>query len=100
MVVARILPAAGLARMVRSEEHTSELQSPCNLVCRLLLEHKSRMAPTARLISSFFFFPIVFKDMRSSTERPKSYIPLMLFDFSMAVICSVLPNLAGVCHTP
>src|SRR5256885_10033160 len=24
----------------RSEEHTSELQSPCNLVCRLLLEHK------------------------------------------------------------
>src|SRR5256885_6857259 len=25
----------------RSEEHTSELQSPCNLVCRLLLEKKS-----------------------------------------------------------
>src|SRR3989454_3041433 len=32
---------AGLARGVdRSEEHTSELQSPCNLVCRLLLEKK------------------------------------------------------------
>src|SRR2546426_6137100 len=33
----------GLARerlVVRSEEHTSELQSPCNLVCRLLLEKK------------------------------------------------------------
>src|SRR5256885_12362189 len=29
--------AAGAAR---SEEHTSELQSPCNLVCRLLLEKK------------------------------------------------------------
>src|ERR1039457_7531011 len=28
------------SRMVRSEEHTSELQSPCNLVCRLLLEKK------------------------------------------------------------
>src|SRR3989454_9289151 len=26
----------------RSEEHTSELQSPCNLVCRLLLEKKKR----------------------------------------------------------
>src|SRR5256885_7916448 len=26
----------------RSEEHTSELQSPCNLVCRLLLEKKHR----------------------------------------------------------
>src|SRR5256885_12152108 len=27
-------------RRIRSEEHTSELQSPCNLVCRLLLEKK------------------------------------------------------------
>src|SRR5688500_19458700 len=27
----------------RSEEHTSELQSPCKLVCRLLLEKKKRM---------------------------------------------------------
>src|SRR5256885_13104991 len=30
------------ARALRSEEHTSELQSPCNLVCRLLLEKKKR----------------------------------------------------------
>src|SRR5256885_11135863 len=29
------------ARWARSEEHTSELQSPCNLVCRLLLEKKN-----------------------------------------------------------
>src|SRR5256885_8524050 len=28
------------ASCTRSEEHTSELQSPCNLVCRLLLEKK------------------------------------------------------------
>src|SRR5256885_9699456 len=27
----------------RSEEHTSELQSPCNLVCRLLLEKKKQI---------------------------------------------------------
>src|SRR5256885_4797678 len=27
----------------RSEEHTSELQSPCNLVCRLLLEKKKKI---------------------------------------------------------
>src|SRR5256885_3805196 len=32
----------------RSEEHTSELQSPCNLVCRLLLE-KKKPAPPRRL---------------------------------------------------
>src|SRR5256885_4028723 len=29
----------------RSEEHTSELQSPCNLVCRLLLEKKKILGP-------------------------------------------------------
>src|SRR6266446_8501060 len=31
---------------LRSEEHTSELQSPCNLVCRLLLEKKKNMPKT------------------------------------------------------
>src|SRR5256885_5654256 len=36
----RDLPDAEGARF-RSEEHTSELQSPCNLVCRLLLEKKN-----------------------------------------------------------
>src|SRR5688500_20003873 len=30
------------AQRFRSEEHTSELQSPCNLVCRLLLEKKNK----------------------------------------------------------
>src|SRR5215467_8717675 len=30
-------------RRRRSEEHTSELQSPCNLVCRLLLEKKKKI---------------------------------------------------------
>src|SRR5256885_8099300 len=33
----------------RSEEHTSELQSPCNLVCRLLLEKKKKKQPPHRL---------------------------------------------------
>src|SRR5256885_12226157 len=32
------------AQLQRSEEHTSELQSPCNLVCRLLLEKKKTTA--------------------------------------------------------
>src|SRR5256885_13880398 len=34
---------AQLGDKVRSEEHTSELQSPCNLVCRLLLEKKKKI---------------------------------------------------------
>src|SRR5256885_6063724 len=33
----------------RSEEHTSELQSPCNLVCRLLLEKKKKLEPSTML---------------------------------------------------
>src|SRR2546426_3939933 len=32
----------GCGAWARSEEHTSELQSPCNLVCRLLLEKKKK----------------------------------------------------------
>src|SRR5256885_5360630 len=37
---------------IRSEEHTSELQSPCNLVCRLLLEKKKqRLCACARVDS-------------------------------------------------
>src|SRR5256885_7663873 len=32
----------GYRRQRRSEEHTSELQSPCNIVCRLLLEKKNK----------------------------------------------------------
>src|SRR5256885_8052101 len=36
----------------RSEEHTSELQSPCNLVCRLLLEKKKSNHPRCRSSST------------------------------------------------
>src|SRR5256885_4859044 len=42
-----------LAAVDRSEEHTSELQSPCNLVCRLLLEKKKKRscAPRSAMFS-------------------------------------------------
>src|SRR2546426_7492561 len=40
-VVARLF-GVSRGRAMRSEEHTSELQSPCNLVCRLLLEKKKK----------------------------------------------------------
>src|SRR5256885_12951823 len=47
----------GGGALPRSEEHTSELQSPCNLVCRLLLEkkkkkslHNRRLHPTYILV--------------------------------------------------
>src|SRR2546427_4690552 len=38
----RSLPAPNASRTARSEEHTSELQSQSNLVCRLLLEKKKK----------------------------------------------------------
>src|SRR5690606_41048973 len=40
--VAALAPAAGVRRPPRSEEHTSELQSRDNLICRLLLEKKKK----------------------------------------------------------
>src|SRR5437879_10237767 len=41
-----VLGAVGLATASRSEEHTSELQSPMYLVCRLLLEKKKKNTNT------------------------------------------------------
>src|SRR5256885_9954136 len=38
VLLAAALLCSSVSSAVRSEEHTSELQSPCNLVCRLLLE--------------------------------------------------------------
>src|SRR2546426_4782984 len=43
--------AAGLDTRPRSEEHTSELQSPCNLVCRLLLEKKKKKNKKSQISS-------------------------------------------------
>src|SRR5256885_11935241 len=37
-----------ILNLSRSEEHTSELQSPCNLVCRLLLEKKKNVRFASR----------------------------------------------------
>src|SRR5256885_13266097 len=52
---ARLLPRVRVARRHgmgrRSEEHTSELQSPCNLVCRLLLEKKKRLRIRSLVLS-------------------------------------------------
>src|ERR1039457_3620616 len=42
------LTMEAIAEQTRSEEHTSELQSPCNLVCRLLLAKKGRLGRKAR----------------------------------------------------
>src|ERR1039457_7454787 len=43
----------------RSEEHTSELQSPCNLVCRLLLEKKKNNTHTTNALYSKVWSTVV-----------------------------------------
>src|SRR5256885_12456536 len=50
------IPDLAFSPQARSEEHTSELQSPCNLVCRLLLEKKNEIAPTYDLLNSLISF--------------------------------------------
>src|SRR2546426_5839657 len=45
-----------LTRETRSEEHTSELQSPCNLVCRLLLEKKKNNKSILHVIASIIYY--------------------------------------------
>src|SRR5574342_167999 len=49
------------SRRVRSEEHTSELQSPPDLVCRLLLEKKNK-----KKFNFFFFFLMIRRPPRST----------------------------------
>src|SRR5256885_2462731 len=52
---------------MRSEEHTSELQSPCNLVCRLLLEKKKKQA-VQRLEVAVDILPILYPLLMSSSQ--------------------------------
>src|SRR5256885_12853492 len=60
-IVVHPIPAVG--ERVRSEEHTSELQSPCNLVCRLLLEKKKRYTVTLKR----------YTNRTTSPEMPAAY---------------------------
>src|SRR5256885_6876606 len=50
----------------RSEEHTSELQSPCNLVCRLLLEKKKTLSltPVTRKSAYLTTYPPPYSHLR------------------------------------
>src|ERR1039457_976562 len=54
----------------RSEEHTSELQSPCNLVCRLLLEKKTKHTETPRPPIPTSSSPITLRRARIHRARP------------------------------
>src|SRR5256885_13154238 len=53
-------PLGARRRRERSEEHTSELQSPCNLVCRLLLEKKKKNTVATQVYRSTFNLLLVY----------------------------------------
>src|SRR5256885_8876483 len=50
-LVSMLRSTGGPVRFTRSEEHTSELQSPCNFVCRLLLANKKWYVQSIGMIS-------------------------------------------------
>src|ERR1039457_3629465 len=66
--------------MGRSEEHTSELQSPCNLVCRLLLEKKkiTTTSLTSTLSSQMASTPRRLHRCSSSRVFARSRLPSLL----------------------
>src|SRR5256885_7230570 len=68
---AHITAAPPSTATTRSEEHTSELQSPCNLVCRLLLEKKKKNEHTQRsLTHEVQFIDISLLDHTKTISHP------------------------------
>src|SRR5256885_13223834 len=57
---------------LRSEEHTSELQSPCNLVCRLLLEKKKTINVTNSSI--YPYIPSISSTFRLLSDSPGCHL--------------------------
>src|SRR5256885_8582837 len=62
----------GVTNTPRSEEHTSELQSPCNLVCRLLLDKKHHKVPI--LISAGILIQVISLSSRRRRNRDHGHI--------------------------
>lgn len=50
----------------------------------------SWFVPIARLIAAAFFFKVRLTNAFNSTEKPRAFLPLGVFDLTMGIICSVL----------
>src|ERR1022692_159186 len=98
---------------IRSEEHTSELQSPCNLVCRLLLEKKKRCQGGIWCSCSRFFRVRVEAFGRGRKNSPpclkrsvtgaRCNFARLMPEFLVCLICSLVASagqssLASPCH--
>src|SRR5256885_9259772 len=80
----------------RSEEHTSELQSPCNLVCRLLLEKKK----TDNILRLLFAKNTTKQQTTSSTStspcKSYAYCAWTYVDLMYVFSCSCVNSLSNV----
>src|ERR1039457_6187855 len=74
----------------RSEEHTSELQSPCNLVCRLLLEKKKKSDPPSRS-------PLHWVSPRPRALLTAALTPEQVANSTMRTRHDSCPHLLGIC---
>src|SRR3989454_2968838 len=80
-----VTPSASTSTKRRgSEEHTSELQSPCNLVCRLLLEKKKTVTQKRLILNQFLD---TFSDTRNSPNIKTLslkiiVLPMLLYEFA------------------
>src|SRR5256885_5718522 len=79
--------AVAKASVPRSEEHTSELQSPCNLVCRLLLEKKKKRPDVSNVTLS-----LVLESHPTSSVRASPAFP----DTHAITTQSSLPSIRGL----
>src|SRR5256885_10318316 len=81
-----------ITHAMRSEEHTSELQSPCNLVCRLLLEKKNNTI----YLSTHPCLDLLLRSPVPSTRMPAC--PTHRRTWNIALPCACVPSAGdGVC---
>src|SRR5256885_3751390 len=81
----------------RSEEHTSELQSPCNLVCRLLLEKKNTTCLSRRLACSCYT-PL--RPVLSVIMRPSARLDVSVTDAYPLACCALRAQASPVRQRP
>src|SRR5256885_3935552 len=86
-----------ILKEIRSEEHTSELQSPCNLVCRLLLEKKKYNSSQVCVFCLFTlssqlssrlrrsFIAVLHRDKNNSSSLTLSLVPVWCISSSCDV---------------
>ena len=50
----------------------------------------SYLVPTARLVAGSFFLGVVTRNPQRSSERPRAFVPLFVFDTTMGAVCAAL----------